>query len=336
MRLLSICDPTRYNSRPLDVPNFYHRLSLDSRVKFYHIPTPLVFKEVLPKVEAIKSSGELDYPRFLTLNSINPKQINLQDIDVVFCRTLKPFPPGYLDCLTMWEEFTHFVNCPSSKKEQLKPNFLLDLAQDYMPDGIVTGEWTEALAFFEKFQTIVAKQSNSCGGRGVFKIWYQNSVFYVDNFITGIKIFNKFADVMNHLQVGQTEEIQFCRYLKHTDAGDKRVVVVNGEIYGSYLRKSKSGHWVNNVSHDGECTIADINDDEIEAIECTVNHYQDLGLHTLGYDFLLDDDGTWRISEINVGNIGGFARLELLTGKPVMNHLISWLLEYAQNQVAIR
>ncbi|MEL6816582.1 MAG: hypothetical protein AAFP03_17500, partial [Cyanobacteria bacterium J06598_3] len=49
-----------------------------------------------------------------------------------------------------------------------------------------------------------------------------------------------------------------------------------------------------------------------------------------GYDFLMDDDGTWRISEINAGNIGGFARLELLTGQPVMNRLIDWLIEYAQ------
>ncbi|MEM9493193.1 MAG: hypothetical protein AAGC55_28850, partial [Myxococcota bacterium] len=39
--------------------------------------------------------------------------------------------------------------------------------------------------------------------------------------------------------------------------------------------------------------------DEVEAIQHTVGHYQALGLYTLGYDFLLDDDGTWRISEIN-------------------------------------
>ncbi len=334
MKLLSICDPTQYKSPPLDVPNFYYRLSVDSRIEFYHIPTPQVFRKLLPKVRAVSSSGKLDYDRFLALNENNSQWINLQDIDVVFCRTLKPFPSGYLDRLTMWEKYTKFVNRPSSKKSQIKPDFLLNIAQDYIPEGIVTQEWTEALAFFEKFSAIVAKQANSCGGRGVFKIWYQNGVFYVDNFIAGERTFDRFSEVMNYLQGGQTEAIQFYRYLNRTDAGDKRVVVVDGEIYGSYIRRSKSGHWVNNVSHDGECILADITKDESDAIKHTVKYYQELGLHTLGYDFLLDDDGTWRISEINAGNIGGFARLELLTGKPVMNRLIDWLLKYSQDRVA--
>ena len=120
------------------------------------------------------------------------------------------------------------------------------------------------------------------------------------------------------------------RYLKRVDEGDKRVVVVDGEIYGAYIRRSQSGHWVNNVSGDGECTLAEITDAEREAIAKTVGHYRDRGLHTLGYDFLMDNDGTWRISEINAGNIGGFARLELLTNKPVVERLISWMIEFAQ------
>ncbi|NEP56553.1 MAG: hypothetical protein F6K31_05955 [Symploca sp. SIO2G7] len=331
MKLLSICDPTRYSSKPLDVPIFYQRLSLDTRVEFYHIPTPQVFGRQLPKVQVASATGYLTYEEFLALDNVAEDWIDLRTIDLVFCRTLKPFPPGYLNQLAIWEKFTRFVNCPSSKKEQIKSDFLLKVAKNYLPDGIVTAEWTQALEFFEQFQIVVAKQANSCGGRGVFKIWYQNGGFQVDNFLRRTRTFAQFFEVMSYLQEGQVEPIQFCRYLHRTDAGDKRIVVVDGEIYGSYLRRSKSGHWVNNVSFDGECTLADITDKEIEAIEHTVGHYQAMGLHTLGYDFLLDDDGTWIISEINAGNIGGFARLELLTGKPIMDRLICWLIEYAQH-----
>lgn len=330
MKLLSICDPTRYGSPPLDVPTFYQRLSADPRVGFYHLPTPNVFTQSLPEVQVIPSSGDLTYEAFLKLGERVIDSIPLSEIDVVFCRTLKPFPTGYLDQLSLWETSTRFVNRPSSKKEQIKLDFLLKVAQDYMPAAIATANWQEALAFFEQFQVIVAKQANSCGGRGVFKIWYENQQFYVDHVLAGTRTFSKFAEVMTYLQGGMQQPLQFCRYLQHTDAGDKRVVVVDGEIYGSYLRRSKSGHWVNNVSLDGECTLAEITPEEVEAIENTVGPYQALGLHTLGYDFLLDDDGIWRISEINAGNIGGFARLELLTGQPVMNRLIDWLLDYAQ------
>ncbi|MEM7795370.1 MAG: hypothetical protein AAF579_13095 [Cyanobacteria bacterium P01_C01_bin.118] len=330
MKFLSTCDPTLYGNPPLDVPTFYARLSADPRVEFYHLPTPRVFTSVLPHVAAVPSTGPLDYSAFLALGTQSPVILDLNGVDVVFCRTLKPFPPGYLDALSPWETWTRFVNSPTSKKQQIKSDFLLKVAAGYIPDTIVTADKTEALAFFEKFQTIVAKQANSTGGKGVFKIWFEHNSFQVDNALAGTQTFPNFAAVMGYLQTGQTEPLQFCRFLRRTDAGDKRVVVVDGEIYGSYLRRSKRGHWVNNVSIDGECTLADISAEEIDAIQHTVTHYQALGLHTLGYDFLMNDDGTWCISEINAGNIGGFARLELLTGKPVMDRFIGWLLDYAQ------
>ncbi len=330
MKLLSICEPTRYKNVPWGVPIFYQRLSLDPRVEFYHMPTSQVFAEQLPKVQVASAAGELTYEEFIALSDAAENWLDLANIDLVFCRTLKPFPPSYLDRLTAWEKFTRFVNRPSSKKEQIKPHFLLEVAKGYIPEGIVTAEWTQALEFFEQFQIIVAKQANSCGGRGVFKIWYQNGVFQVDNFLRGTQTFTQFSQVMSYLQEGQVEPIQFFRYLHRTNAGDKRILVVDGEIYGSYLRCSKSGHWINNFSCDGECTLADVTDEELEAIEHTVGHYQAMGLHTLGYDFLLDDDGTRIISEINAGNINGFIHLESLTEKPIMDRFISWLIDYAQ------
>ena len=335
MKLLSICDPTRYSRAPLDVPAFYQRLSRDERVDFYHLPSPQVFetqalKDTVPAISAIASTGTLPYADFLQLGEQRPTAINLSEIDLVFCRTLKPFPDGYLNQLAQWEKFTRFVNSPTGKQTQMRSDFLPSIAKDYIPKTLVTSRYAEAIAFFEKHQTIVAKQANSCGGRGVFKIWYDSGYFQLDNILTGCGSFANFSQVMEFLQRGQSEPLQFCRYLHRTQEGDKRVVVVDGEIYGSYLRRSKSGHWVNNVSQDGECSLSEISEGERAAIRDTVGYYQALGLHTLGYDFLMDDDGTWKISEINAGNIGGFARLELLTGDPVMTRLTDWLLAFSK------
>ncbi len=338
MKLLSLCNPLHYARPPLDVPTFYQRLSRDPRVTFYHVPTPYVvagvFSGELPKAQAIPVSELLSYEAFVALGQGAPKGISLEEIDVVFCRTLKPYAPHYLDLLSGWEPFTRFVNRPSGKRSQMKSDFLMTVASAYMPETIVSESEHKILAFFEKHQTIVAKRANSTGGRGVFKIFYKGGAYQVDNVLTGMQVFPVFSQVLDYLKVGQTEPVQFCRYLTNTTAGDKRVVVVDGEIYGSYLRRSKSGHWVNNVSADGACSLAEITPDEREAIACTASYYQALGLHTLGYDFLMDDDGTWRISEINAGNIGGFARLELLTEEPVMDRLIDWLIAYSRRPLA--
>ena len=257
---------------------------------------------------------------------------SLQQFDLVFCRTLKPFPQGYLDRLSSWESLTKFVNSPSRKKEQIAADFLLKVAKNWIPETIVTDDWQEAQMFWEKYQTIVAKQVNSCGGRGVFKIWYDQGLFQVDNFQTGLRSVADFASVIDYVRGSTQAPLQLVRYLSQVNQGDKRIVVVDGEIYGSYLRRSKTGHWVNNVSGDGECVLAEISNWEKDAIADTVVAYQKLGLHTLGYDFLQDDDGIWRISEINAGNIGGFARLEELTQTPVMARFINWLIYFAQSK----
>lgn len=332
MKFLAICDPSRYDRPPLDVPTFYLQLARDRQTDFYHIPTQQVFNAppTSPWIQVAAANDIATYDDFLALGASAHQNLALTNLDLVFCRTLKPFPTGYLTRLQQWEKYVKFVNSPTGIEQQIQPEFLLQVAPNHIPATIVTADWQAALEFFEQHHTIVAKQGNSCGGRGVFKIEYRDRAFWVDHFSQGVRAFADFAAVMAYLQREPGESLIFMAYLAGVAAGDKRIVVVDGEIYGAYVRRSQSGHWVNNVSGDGDCVLAEITADERAAIAATVGQYQKLGLHTLGYDFLQDGQGNWRISEINAGNIGGFARLELLTGQPVMAQFFSWLHHFAQ------
>ncbi len=332
MKLLAICDPSRYSSPPLDVPTFYQKAALHPAIDFFHIPVKNVLAQnrYSNTVQVAPAVGDLNYADFLALGDNAHESHDLKTFDLIFCRTLKPFPQNYLSQLQRWEQYTPFLNSPTGIEAQIEPDFLSQAASAFTPHMLVTQHWTKALVFFERHQTIVAKRFNSCGGRGVFKIWYENHRFKVDNFILGLREFSDFSKMFIYLQGATNKPLQFVRYLTHVAAGDKRVVVVNGEIYGAYVRRSKSGHWINNVSHDGECFLSEVTEAEREAIVGTVEHYRRRGLITLGYDFLQDEDGTWRISEINAGNIGGFARLELLTGEPVMERFLNTLVELAK------
>lgn len=334
---LIISNPQPYRDRFGDVPIFYRYLAQDSRVNLFHVNTAQVLANNINSVTigATEIKYYLSYDQFLTLNDYPTKSCFLEQFDLAFCRSLKPFPNNYLDRLSNWEQYLLFVNSPSHKQEQITADFLYKVAQDWIPETIVTKDEQTAFSFWSKHQTIIAKQANSCGGRGVYKIWYEDHLFQVDNFNQGQHSFTTFSQVIDYLTTKTKEPIQFVRYLKQVKQGDKRIVVVDGEIYGAYLRRSKSGHWVNNVSSDGECLLAEITDAEREAIAHTVGAYQARGLHTLGYDFLLDDDGVWRISEINAGNIGGFARLEQLTQAPVMARFVDWLIDFSESNKAI-
>ena len=223
MKFLSICDPTLYKQPPLDVPTFYQHMSRDPRIEFHHIPVANVFAaaNTLPTVSVAPASGELSYEAFVKLGDRASSSTSLSDIDLVFCRTLKPFPPGYLDQLSSWEQWTRFVNRPSSKVEQIKPDFLLKVARECIPDALITADEEEAQAFFETHRTVVAKQDNSCGGRGVYKISYSDRHFQVDNVLAGLRTFESFAEVMAYLQQHTTAALQIYRYLNRVDAGDK-------------------------------------------------------------------------------------------------------------------
>ncbi|NEO86132.1 MAG: hypothetical protein F6J87_18030 [Spirulina sp. SIO3F2] len=332
MKLLAICDPSRYKRKPLDVPHFYLQAARDRQTDFYHIPTPQVFTQppTSPWIQVAPANTIETYDEFLALEDFANQNLALRDLDLIFCRTLKPFPVGYLAQLQQWEKFAKFVNSPTGIEQQIQSQFLLQVAQDYIPETIVTNHWQVALEFFEHHKIIVAKRPNSCGGRGVFKIEYRDRAFHVDHFSQGSYTFADFDAVMAYVQRDPSENLIFMKYLTGVTAGDKRIVVVDGEIYGAYLRRSESGHWVNNISGDGQSTLATVTTDERAAIAATVGHYKKLGLHTLGYDFLQDAHGNWCISEINAGNIGGFAWLEMLTGQPVMAKFISWLRDFAQ------
>ena len=329
---LVISNPQPYRDRFGDVPIFYNYLAQDRRINLFHCNTHQVIDSTSKSVVwASAINCDLPYDKFLNLNNIPTNAYSPEQLDLAFCRSLKPFAPGYLDRLIDWSQRLLFVNSPGNKKEQIAADFLLKIARDWIPDTVVTNDYHTAFAFWLQHQTIIAKQTNSCGGRGVYKIWYQDRLFQVDNFNRGLRTFKSFAKVLDYLTERTNTPLQFVRYLTQVDRGDKRIVVVDGEIYGAYIRRSKSGHWVNNVSGDGECLLAEITAAEKEAIANTVGAYQTRGLHTLGYDFLLDN-GRWRISEINAGNIGGFARLEQLTQTPVMARFVDWLIDFGETR----
>ncbi|WP_299414205.1 YheC/YheD family protein [Acaryochloris sp. IP29b_bin.148] len=327
MKLLCICDPSIYTSPQQDVPTTYQHFAQHPQIELFHAPAEGVNDPQL--VQAVPVPRSLTYPQFLRLDTLPRSTYSPSEFDLVFCRRLKPFPTGYLEILGQWSQQTLFLNDPISKQEQMQPDFLAKIAEPFMPDTLVTSQIEQAYDFFQQHQTIVAKRTNSCGGRGVFKIWREADQFWVDNSLTGTHGFSAFEQVMGYLWGNVPEPLQLVRYLNNVTAGDKRVVVVDGEIYGAYLRRSRTGYWVNNVSVDGDCALATVTPEEQAAIAKTVGAFQERNLHTLGYDFLLDD-GTWKISEINVGNIGGFARLQTLTGQPICDRLTHWMLDYAR------
>ena len=328
-KLLLIADPRRYPDADGDVPGFYRAAARHPELTALHLATEQINSCPPAQWQLTRLPQDLDHGAFLALGHAPLVPFTPAEIDVAFCRSLKPFGEGYLQVLQGLEPQLRFLNRPSSKIQQLKPHFLSELAGAFMPAHLVSGDPDEIASFLESHGEVVAKQGNSTQAQGVFRLSNQQGRIVVEHALGQRLEHPSFGAALEQLQGGPDTPLQFMRFLPRTSEGDKRVVVLDGQILGAYVRRSATGHWVNNVAAGGRCALAPVTDAERQAIASTWPAYASMGLRVLGYDFLQDDSGTWRVSEINVGNVGGFARLQQLGGGAALDQLLAWIHDFA-------
>ncbi len=334
MRLLCIANPAACASASTDVPLSYARLAAHPEVELFHAETDSLLRpgnRPGDRIDAVRVEAGFAREEFGELSSRSATALGADFFDVALCRTLKPFPLGYIARLNEWSRALLFVNHPAGIERQLHQEFFVEAASEFMPPAVLTADRSVAGQFLEHHQTIVAKRSNSCGGRGVFKVFRTNSGdFASDNVVEGTQSFAAFSELFDHVSVPAGDPVLLVRYLPRVTEGDKRIIVVDGRVIGAYGRKSARGHWVQNVSFGATCERVSVSDEEREIVRQTCRPYGDAGIHLLGYDLLQDDDGTWKVSEINAGNIGGIFRLEEMGVERVTDRFVSWLQAFAE------
>ncbi|MEL6130214.1 MAG: hypothetical protein AAFR24_12525 [Cyanobacteria bacterium J06627_3] len=325
MKLLCITDPKTHPHFDTTI-SLYKAFAHHTDIDFFHTPAASVDNS--GKFKGVNISGDFSNDDFMALDDQPLMAIDPCELDLVFCRADDPVPAGFFESLSQLETIVKFVNRPSQVVYTRRKDFLEDHGREYLPEHIFSSSYEEIKDFFQRFNPIVAKMNVSYGGNGVFKIWQQGNRIHTDNVKEGLMTYSSLRDVVNHLaEIDPANEYEFVQYLKNIDQGDKRVFVVDGEIYGALLRKSQTGTWVHNVTAGAAYYPSTVTEREREIIANTYGHYSSRGVYTLGYDFLMGNDGEWILSEVNAGNIGGYDWHETVTGEPTMTRLIQWLID---------
>lgn len=325
MRLLCITDP--HTHPPFDTTvELYSFLAKSAEIELFHSNASTISED--GEVTAISVAQALTFAEFLALETADGACRSLTDFDLVFCRTDKPQPHGHLQRLARFEDQVRFVNRPSGLLEVSRRSFLLFQEPDLFPDSLVSRDAERIARFIEHQPLSVVKTELSYGGKGVSKVERRDrNTFGVEDAGPTQKVFSSALQVAHYFLSIDQEPLTVVPYRRNVRVGDKRVLVVGEEILGAYIRRSPKGHWINNMTSGGEAIPADVEDDERQVIESTIPLYKGRGVRTLGFDFLRDDaDAAWSLSEVNAGNIGGYGRLETLTGRPIYRWLEEWLL----------
>jgi glutathione synthase len=229
-----------------------------------------------------------DEPRLLDLG---------RDVDVVLMRQDPPFDLGYITATHLLERITAetlVVNDPAQVRNAPEKIWVLDFAR-FMPPTLITRSLPQARDFLAEHGEIVLKPLHGFAGGSVFRIGPE-----ARNLASLMEIFNRSYREPHVVQ----------KFLPEIAEGDKRIVLVDGEVAGAVNRIPGTGEIRSNLAVGGKAAKADLTAREEEICAALAPELKRRGLLFVGIDVI---GGRW-LTEINVTSPTGIVAIDELNG----------------------
>jgi glutathione synthase len=219
------------------------------------------------------------------------------EADVILMRQDPPFDLGYITATHLLERIadkTLVVNDPANVRNAPEKVFVLDYAQ-FMPPTLVTRSLDEARAFLAEHGEIVVKPLHGNGGKAIFKVGSDGA-----NLSALIEVFN----------TAYREPHMVQAFLPSVAAGDKRIVLVDGEVAGAINRIPGEGEIRSNLAVGGSAAKTELTAREQEICDVLGPELKKRGLLFVGIDVI---GGEW-LTEINVTSPTGIVAIDRFNG----------------------
>ena len=221
-----------------------------------------------------------------------------KDVDVVLMRQDPPFDLSYITATHLLERLegqTLVVNDPASVRNAPEKVFVLDFAH-YMPPTLIARRIEDVRAFHARHPgDLVMKPLHGNGGKAVIRIPADGS-----NLGALIELFDS-AWVEPHM---------FQPFLSEISEGDKRIVLVDGEIAGAINRRPGEGEFRSNLAQGGYAEPCTLTAREEEICAAMGPALKERGLVFVGIDVI---GGKW-LTEINVTSPTGIQAIDRFNG----------------------
>jgi glutathione synthase len=185
-------------------------------------------------------------------------------------------------------------------------------------------EKVEDIEVFSRKFPIVLKPLRNYGGKGIVKIVQGEEE--VDGQTQTL------ADFL-HDYAQAPEPYLGMKFLKNVSAGDKRIVVVNGQVLGGVLRLPPPGAWLCNAAQGGQAIGTELSPEEHHIAKVISPVLGKAGIAMYGFDTLVNDQGKRILSEINTLSIGGLPQMGALNGQPVVSRAANLLWQYINDEI---
>lgn len=247
--------------------------------------------------------------------------IDKNSYDLVWLRLPPPLGDKILDFVSQEFSDSVIINNPKSINETGSKNFLINFPTICPPMKICSS--IDEINEFRMQFPIVLKPFNEYGGKGIAKIEGEQ-VSMGNNTFSFSEFEEKYKDnPIDYLGV---------KYLKNVKQGDKRIIVVNGQILGASLRLPAENSWLCNVSMGGSSNMAEVDPEEEEIVSIVNPVLSKLGIVMYGIDTLVNDEGKRVLSEINTTSIGGLPQIAAMKEKPLVEKAIELIWDYYEEK----
>ena len=220
-----------------------------------------------------------------------------RDVDIVLMRQDPPFDLGYISATHLLERIegeTLVVNNPASVRNAPEKIWVLDFPQ-FMPPTAITRSLGLARKFLAEHGDIVIKPLHGFAGGSVFRIGPDGR-----NLASLMEVFNRTYREPHVIQ----------KFLSEIAKGDKRIVLVDGEVAGAVNRVPGEGEIRSNLAVGGTGKKAELTEREQEICATLGPELKRRGLIFVGIDVI---GGQW-LTEINVTSPTGIVSIDQFNG----------------------
>ncbi len=236
-----------------------------------------------------------------------PVLLDLHTVDVILVRQDPPFNMAYLTAAQLLERVQPGVlvlNDPQGIRDAPEKLFVTDF-QDLTPPTLITLNIQAVQDFRSDHGDIVLKPLYGNGGAGVFLVRHDDG-----NFNTIVEQF------IEHYQ----EPMIAQKFLKDVSAGDKRIILIDGEPVGAINRVPAPGETRSNMHVGGKAEAIDLTDRDKEICSRIGPALKSRGLVLTGIDVI----GSW-LTEINVTSPTGVQEVRRFGGADISALFWDWV-----------
>ncbi|HPG88294.1 MAG TPA: glutathione synthase, partial [Hyphomicrobium sp.] len=210
-----------------------------------------------------------------------------------------PFDMAYITTTHLLERIhpkTLVVNDPMHVRNAPEKLFVLDYL-DLMPPTLVTRQLDDVVAFRAEYKDIIVKPLYGNGGAAVFRIRPDDS---------------NLSSLVEMFQTVFREPFMVQEYRPEVTLGDKRIILVDGEVAGAINRVPQDGETRSNLHVGGTAAKISLTPRDLEICERLKPELKRRGLLFTGIDVI----GPY-LTEINVTSPTGIRQVKAFGGNDI-------------------